>query len=90
MFACEERNWLLEKCVFTHYIALCHIRVPGDFVVCYKNIIYNLYTKCKGFFVFFFLLHTENTHNVNGNRQNDRSRGGEDRKHMYATLPEGR
>lgn len=86
----EESHWLLENCVFTHSITLCHIRGHGDFVVCYKTVKYNLYVNipCKGFLVFFFLLHIKDTHRLNQtSRMIDPTAT---RKHMYAKLPEER
>lgn len=90
MFVCEENNWLLEKCVFTHYVTLSHIRVHGDFVVCFKSVKYNLYVNilCKGFLVFFFYFTQKiSTEWTETGRMIDPM---VTRKHMYAKLPEGR
>lgn len=90
MFLCEESNWLLEECVFTHFITLCHIRAHGDLVVCYKSVKYNLYVNnlCKGFLVFFSLLMQKMpTERTETGRMIDPTVA---RKGVYAELPEGR
>lgn len=75
----EESHWLLENCVFTHYITLCHIRGHGDFVVCYKTVKCNLYVNipCKGFLVFFFSTSHKRYPQSEPNKQNDRSHSNE-------------